>query len=197
MGIKWLCLLFGITPSTCSHFINAMISRVCTHLAAHPLAEVRFPNDEKMKRFAEQIQLREPSIDDVIGFMDGLSLATECTSEQMTQNAMYCGYDCDTMVNNIFIYGPDGKIFFCAINFPGSWADGAVTRTFLPSIKRMIGSYKIVVDQGFPRSGDAYGVFVGPIKKKSVKKIHPSARRGVIQRSNTYVSLRQASEWGM
>jgi hypothetical protein len=94
MGIKWLCLLFGITPSTCSHFINAMISRVCTHLAAHPLAEVRFPNDEKMKRFAEQIQLREPSIDDVIGFMDGLSLATEYTSERMAQNAMYCGYDC-------------------------------------------------------------------------------------------------------
>ena len=94
MGYIWLCLLFRITPSSCSHFVNAMISRVCKNLAAHPLAEVRFPNDERKKQFAAQIQQWEPSIDDVIGFMDGLSLATEYTSERMAQNAMYCGYDC-------------------------------------------------------------------------------------------------------
>ena len=146
MGIKWLCLLFGITPSTCSNFIDSMISCVCKNLTSHPLAEERFPNDEKMKLFAAQIQLREPSIDDVIGLMDGLSLAMECTSERMAQNAMYCGYDCDMMVNNIFVYGPDGKIFFCAINFSGSWANWAVTCIFLPPIQCMIGSYTIVVD---------------------------------------------------
>jgi hypothetical protein len=39
----------------------------------------------------------------------------------------YCGYDSDTMVNNVFAYGPDGKVFFAAVNFPGSWADRALT----------------------------------------------------------------------
>jgi len=161
------------------------------------MAKVQFPDKDTMAKFAEQLQLREPSIDDVIGFMDGLSLATECTSERMAQNAMYCGYDSDTMVNNIFIYGPDGKVFFCAINYPGSWADGAVTRNFLPFLRNNIGEYKIVVDQGFPRSGDAYGVFVGPLTKKGARKLHPSVRAEMIRRSNIYVSLRQASEWGM
>lgn len=197
MGIKWICMIFGITPSTCSHFINAMLTRACNKLAMHPFARVQFPDRDKMAQFAEQIKLREPSIDDVIGFMDGLSLATQCTSERMEQNAMYCGYDCDTMVNNIFIYGPDGKVFFCAINYPGSWADGAVTRNFLPFLRGKIGQYKIVVDQGFPRSGDAYGVLVGPLTKKGARKLHASVRAEMIHRSNIYVSLRQASEWGM
>mgnify|MGYP001105559182 CR=1 FL=1 len=101
------------------------------------------------------------------------------------------------MVNNIFIYGPDGKVFFCAINYPGSWADGAVTITFSPFIRRRIGEYKIVVDQGFPRSGDAYGILVGPLTKKGAWKLHPSVRTEMVRRSNIYVSLRQASEWGM
>lgn len=65
-----------------------------------------------MQEFARMIELREPSVDDVIGFMDGLSLSSECTDERNTQNAYYCGCDCDTMVNNVFAYGLDGKVFF-------------------------------------------------------------------------------------
>jgi len=52
--------------------------------------------------------------------MDGLGLATEMTNERIEQNVYYCGYDCDTMVNNVLVFGPDGKVFFCAINYPGS-----------------------------------------------------------------------------
>ena len=195
MGIKFICMLFGITPSTCSHFINAMMTRACNKLEKHPMAKVQFPDKDKMAQFAEQIKLHEPSIDDVIGFMDGLSLATECTSERMAQNAMYCGYDCDTMVNNIFIYGPNGKVFFCAINYPGSWADGAVTRNFLPFLHDKIGEYKIVVDQGFPRSGDAYGILVGPLTKKGARKLHASVRAEMIRQYLCFAS--SASEWGM
>ena len=67
------------------------------------------------------------------------------------------------MVNNIFAYRPDGKVFFCALNFPGSWADGLVIAQFMPYILQSIGEYKIVVNLGFPRSGAAENVIVGPI----------------------------------
>lgn len=90
MGVKWICMIFGITPSTCSHFINMMLARVCNKLDKHPMARVKFPDNNKMAQFAAQIKGREQSIEDVIGFMDGLSLATECTSERIAQNAMYC-----------------------------------------------------------------------------------------------------------
>ena len=60
------------------------------------------------------INAREPLVDDVIGFMDGVSLPTECTSEELEQNAMYDGYTCDTAVNNVLAYGPDVR-FFCVL----------------------------------------------------------------------------------
>jgi hypothetical protein len=81
-------------------------------------------------------------MDNIIGFLDGLSLTSECSSEVIEQNAMYSGYHSDTMVSNIFAYGPDGKVFLCAINF---------------QIRDDIVLYKICVNQGFPRSGDAAG----------------------------------------
>ncbi len=64
-------------------------------------------------------------------------------------------------INNIFAFGQDGEVFFAAINFPGSWADGVLTAHFLARIKPRIGSYNICVDQGFLQSGDAYGTLVG------------------------------------
>jgi hypothetical protein len=75
-------------------------------------------------------------VNNVIGFMDGLGLTTECTDEIITQNAYYCCYDCDTMVNNVLVFGTDGKVFFCAINYPGSWADGTLTARFLVTPQR-------------------------------------------------------------
>ena len=197
MPYKHLCLLFGITPSACSRILNKMVDRVVHRLRFHPFARVEFPNNAKMQQFASMIESREPSVRDVIGFMDGLSLTSECTDKRLTQNAFYCGYSCDTMVNNVFAYGPDGKVFFCAINYPGSWADGSLTARFLHHIKKRIGEYKICVDQGFPRSGEAEGILVGPIPERSARRLHSSMRDRLLKLSNVYTSLRQASEWGM
>ena len=81
-------------------------------LRFHLLARIKFPDEQKMQQFAEMISIREPTISNVIGFMDGLGLATEVTDKRIQQNAYYCGYD-DTMVNNVSVFGPDGKVFLC------------------------------------------------------------------------------------
>ena len=197
MSYKHLCLIFGITPSVCSRVIREMLRLVVRRLSDHPIARVRFPDRPKMQQFAEMVQRRAPIVSDVIGFMDGVSIPSECTDERVEQNAFYCGYDCDTMVNNVFAYGPDGKVFFAAINFPGSWADGALTARFFPALKRKIGDYKICVDQGFPRSGDAYGTLVGPVCRRAARRLHRDVRDYLLRISNAHTSLRQASEWGM
>jgi hypothetical protein len=162
MPYKHLCCLFGITPSACSQILNKMIDQVVHCLRFHPFACVQFPNNAKIQQFALMIESRKPSVRNVIGFMDGVLLMSECTDERLTQNALYCCYSCYTMVNNVFVHGPDGKVFFCAINYPGSWADGSLTARFLHHIKKRIGEYKICVDQGFPQSGEAEGILVGP-----------------------------------
>jgi hypothetical protein len=61
------------------------------------------------------------------------------------------------------------KVFFCGINYPGSWADGSLTACFFSHMKGKIGDYKICVDQGFPRSGDATGILLGPIPERSAR----------------------------
>jgi hypothetical protein len=111
MNYKYLCLIFGVTPNTCSRMLKNMLKLVVTQLRYHPLARIEFPSPEKMELFASMVNNREPSIDYVIGFVDGVLLKTECTSEQVFQNAFYSGYECDTTVNNVFTYGPDGKVF--------------------------------------------------------------------------------------
>jgi hypothetical protein len=166
-------------------------------LRFHSLARIKFPDEQKMQQFAEMIIIREPTISNIIGFMDGLGLATEMTNKRIQHNAYYCGYDCDTMVNNVLVFSPDGKVFFCAINYPGSWLDGSLTTGFFSHIKEWIGDYKICVDQGYPWSGDANGILVGPIPERSARQLHPLVRDNLVRLSNVYTSLRQASEGGM
>ena len=67
----------------------------------------------------------------------------------------------------------------------------------MPIIKDKIGLYKICVDQGFPRSGDVYDILVGPMSRRTSGQLSPFIHPRLLQLSNCYVSLRQASEWGM
>ncbi len=140
---------------------------------------------------------RELLAEDVISFMDGVSFQMECTSKRVEQNTFYCGYNCDTMVNNVFAFGPNGKVFFAAVNFPGSWADGSLTGWFFHQIKRRIGGFKICINQGFPRGGDASGMFVGPMSKRQARRPHRDVCNYLLRISNVHTLLRQASEWGM
>jgi hypothetical protein len=115
-----LCLIFGITPSVCSRVINMMLKRTVQLLRDHPFARVRFPDDAKMRDFANMVQRREPMVDDIIGFLDRMLFLVQCTDKRIRQNAMYCGYDCDMMVNNVLAYGPDGKVFLLPLTFLGA-----------------------------------------------------------------------------
>ena len=102
MTVKHLCLIFGVVPSVCRQVINSMVKKAAKLLRSHPMARVAFPNEATMRRFANMVQQRKPSVNKIIGFMDGVSFPVECTDKRITQNAFYCGYDCDTMVNNVF-----------------------------------------------------------------------------------------------
>ncbi len=81
MQYKHLCLIFGLTPTVCGKAINWMLRRSVRLLADHPFAKVEFPDDVKMREFANMAKAREPLGEDVIGFMDGVSFQTECTSK--------------------------------------------------------------------------------------------------------------------
>jgi hypothetical protein len=71
------------------------------------------------------------------------------------------GYGCNTMVNNMFVYGPDDKVFFAAVNFPGSWEDGSLMAHFLHSMKGEPGSIKSVLIRDSPGVETCTGILLG------------------------------------
>jgi hypothetical protein len=67
----------------------------------------------------------------------------------------------------------------------------------MPHIKAKIGTCKICVDTGFPRSGEISDILVGPYTKKQVAKLSPLLLPQLLMQSNVYTPLRQAYELGM
>lgn len=166
MRLKDLSLIFGVLKYQVSVYVRAIRARIISKLANHPEAAVIFPDDEKKAYFASLVRIREPCCTDVIGFTDGLSIPVQCSEDEIQQNAHYNKYHADTMCNNVFCFSPEGKIIFAAVNYPGSWHDSQVCSQFIRLVRRKLGLYKICVDQGFPRNGDLFDKFVGPISKK-------------------------------
>ena len=198
MTISHLCLIFGCTPSRCSDIINNQLHSLSRRLKNHPKARIHWPSTLREKEYlADLVHRREPNVLDVIGFTDGLSLPIQCASDPISQATNYNGYHHDTMINNVFCFSPTGKIIFACINFPGSWHDSQVSLSLISKVVRNIGDFKICVDQGFPRSGDLLNKFVGPLSRRARRNLPVETRRAALRRHNTYVSLRQSSEWGM
>jgi hypothetical protein len=75
--------------------------------------------------------------------------------------------------------------------------DSQVAQRLMSLCVKRLGVHKICVDQGFKRSGNMLGYFVGLISKRRFQKLHPEVRRRLARQSNKYVRLRQAVEWGM
>lgn len=197
MNYNHLALLFGVCPTSVGNYLEDMMERVITGLQNHRFAKVKFPKVAQMAHWAEMISIREPDVNNVIGFVDGVALAVQCSEDEEEQSKDYNGYRHDTVCNNVLAFGPDGKIFFAAINYPGSWHDSTVSAGLARwAIEKMDG-FKLCVDQGFPRSGALKGKFVGPLTQSQRNRLPAAERDEKILESARYVSLRQASEWGM
>jgi len=199
MKIKELCLLFGCVPSSAHRYLKNMLSRAAPLLRRNPDAQVKFPDVPEMARLANLVALREPLVRNVVGFVDGCSIKIECTAEPSIQNAYYDGFTCDTCVNNVFLFSPEGRILFAAINYPGSWHDSAVSLDLIRTVLEAVGQedFAFCVDQGFPRSGLLEDKFVGPYSKKFLRKLDSIVRELLLVRIHRYISLRQSAEWGM
>jgi hypothetical protein len=197
MNLKQLSLLFGIVPSSTSLIIDSMLKRSVEKLKHNIHARIKFPNNAEMVDYARIIQHRERHVHNVIGFVDGLSIPVQCSDDKYEQSAAYNKYHRDTMCNNVFAFAPTGKIIFADTNYPGSWHDSTVCRALMRVVVDRIGPFAFCVDQGFRRSGEMYGKFVGPLSQTTRQQLAPVLRDLYIRKHAHYTSLRQASEWGM
>jgi hypothetical protein len=187
-------IIFGILQPTVSTVIGEMVARVCSKLKRHPKSRIRFPDFQQMTHYAALVKGRDRHIEDVIGFLDGCHFRIKCSVEE---NPTYYSYHGDTTINNVFLFSPEGTVIYASINYPGSWHDSTIASSLMNIVQTNLFHFKIVVDQGFKRSGQMLHKFVGPLSKRSRDLLLPAARDAAIRLSNRYVSLRQAAEWGM
>ena len=129
--------------------------------------------------------------------MYSLSLPIQCSPDPLDQSRNFNGHYHDTRCNNVFAFGPNGKIFLSLVNAPGSWHDSIVCVPLAVRLIKKAPESCLCVDQGFPRNGVMHGRFVGPLSEKSLAKMSPRMRAVQLPLISAYVSLRQASEWGM
>lgn len=172
LRIKDLAFLFYVLPCTASLIIKRMRILIVKGLRTEAAAAIRFPDQPTMVRLAAMVQVREPLVDNVIGFADGFSIAIQCSRETFDQNAFYDGYLHDTMVNNVLIFSPEGKVISAAINYPGSWHDSTVANGIMDTCESRLGNFAICVDQGCPRSGRLLNKFVGPLSLAARRNLH-------------------------
>jgi hypothetical protein len=113
-----LGMQFGVLQPTVSKVLRHMLPRVVDKLRNHPLACIKFPDEEDMQRYSAMIRAREPLADNVIGFLDGVSIPIKCSFEDNQRyHSFYHGY---TAVNNVLLFSPEGTIIYAAFNFPGN-----------------------------------------------------------------------------
>jgi hypothetical protein len=89
-------MIFGCAPTIAERTIDENVELVITELYNHPNAKIKFPNENEKQHFASLVHAREPTVPDVIGFSDGLSVAYECSDDPEEQSAAYNGYHHDT-----------------------------------------------------------------------------------------------------
>jgi hypothetical protein len=66
-----------------SRAVNWMLRKIVNELRDHPSARVKFSNRDKMQEYATMVQRREPFVNNIIGFMDGVSFPAECTDDHI------------------------------------------------------------------------------------------------------------------
>ncbi len=117
MNYKNLCLIFGITLSVCSCSVNWMLKKVVRLLRGHPFARVNFPNGEKMREYANMVRMREPMLEDIIGFMDSVFLTASApmiVSNKMQYNVVTIATQWSTMCLHM---APMGRCFLLQLTF--------------------------------------------------------------------------------
>ena len=188
-----LALHFGQTSSPMYLWLKFGRRILLKSLINDDDAKLDVPNEEKLTTFTEAIGNKYPELPNVWGAMDGLKLNVQESGKVYQQNQYYNGWTHGHYVNSLFVFGPDGKIYICVLNAPGTFHDSTIADYHvydsLEEIYLRTGC-KVVVDSAFGGKNRAY-------LEKSSQSDPVDANCEVILKNRAATSIRQLSEWGM
>ncbi|CAD6939796.1 unnamed protein product [Tilletia laevis] len=89
---------------------------------------IKWPTAAIMADMAAAVRAREPLLEGVFGFVDGLNLRIYQPSNLDEQNAYYNGWLADTYCSQVLVFLANGEIAWASYNNPGSWHDAKIAR---------------------------------------------------------------------
>jgi len=195
-----LMLTWSLAPGTLSVYLRDW--QQCLLCAFKRCAEARvtWPDVPTMHGLAELITARQPQLHGVFGFVDGLNLAIHDPPVGAMQNAYYNGWLGGCYCSSLLLFGPDGCILWCTLNWPGSWSDAALARQLYDLLTDLPDGLAIAADSAFTRA-DMAARIIRPLKADEMERYSRtvSVRQFVaaVKRHRLALSIRQSAEWGM
>ncbi len=195
-----LVLTWSLTPGTLSLYLKD--GRRCLLRAfkrCHE-ARVQWPNVDRMTELSNLITARQPALHGVFGFVDGLNLAILQPAMGVVQNAYYNGWLGGCYCSSLFLFGPDGCVLWCTLNWPGSWSDAALARQLYDILLQLPEGFCIAADSAFTRA-DMASRIIRPLKSDELARYANSVSVkqfvAAVKRHRLALSIRQSAEWGM
>jgi hypothetical protein len=197
-----LQLIFGLTMSPLSKYLQFARRIVIKILKKEPLAKICLPSNNKIFEYQETIHSRHPALLDVWGTMDGLKVRIEASPDGIVQSRFYNGWKSDHYVTAVLCFAPDGTIPACFYNVPGCTHDSTVAdwgRIYskLSRIYDETGA-KFVIDSAFCTSRFPFLIKSSQdylTADDNLLTYEEQITDLAIKREAT--SMRQSSEWGM
>ena len=119
-----------------------------------PEAAIGWPPPAEMEQYSAILHQRNPLLEHCFAFCDGTSVACYCEEDPILQNGYYNGWKGQAVVSSVFLWTPDGKIRWAAINYPGSFHDCNVAQQLyriLQCPRLCPDQFKIIGDSAFQR----------------------------------------------
>jgi hypothetical protein len=197
-----LQLIFGMTMTPLSKYLQFARRIVVKILKKDNLARIALPTNDKLEEYRQVIASRHPALQDVWGTMDGLKILIEEAPDGLVQSRFYNGWKSDHFITSVLCFAPDGTIPACFYNVPGCTHDSTVADwgriyTKLETIYEETG-LKFVIDSAFSSANIPYLIRSSQDYLTADDNLHDYAEQLMdleIKRAAT--SMRQSAEWGM
>ncbi|KAG8724940.1 hypothetical protein FRC09_011831 [Ceratobasidium sp. 395] len=192
-----LSLIFALVPSVLSRYIYFGLQILVHVLRRLPESQITWPSEDEMAHSSELIRRRHPAINGAFGFIDGLSLPVETSSDPREQERMFNGWLHSHRIGNILVFAPDGRVIACRLNAPGSWHDARIARDVYRKLAHDTpDGFFLIGDTAF-QSEELADKIHTPLKEGNVLPDNREERAAAIEYSNKLTQARQAVEWGM
>jgi len=194
-----LQMIFALTPSSCSRYIRFGLNTLSLTLSKMPAAQIRWPTERQMQEYSDMIETRHGSIlRGGFGFVDGLNLKVQTSSDPMVENMTYNGWLHGHFISSVIAFAPTGEIIYLVTNCPGSWHDAKIASSLYDKLQeRTNDPFFLLADTAFPRSDSLRSRIKSPLKTNVRLPTDARERAAALDLSAEVTSARQAAEWGM